>query len=85
MWYLDKKKNCWTNGTITLPAGSQPPVTKNTNSNPEKMKDMGSMWSSSSSNNNNSAPAAGSDKKKTDNKKQTSTANSSGVGKARLW
>jgi len=90
MWYLDKKKNCWTNGTITLPVGSQPTVTKDTPSNPEKIKDIGAMWSSSSVNTNNgfnssSSTGTGSDKKKADNKKQVSTMSSSGVGKARLW
>lgn len=88
MWYLDKKKNCWTNGSITLPVGSQPTVTKDTPSNPEKIKDIGAMWSSSSVNTNNgfnSSSSTGSDKKKADNKKQVSAMSSSGVGKARLW
>lgn len=80
MWYLDKEKNCWTNGTLTLPAGSTPPQSqmKKEEKTTPKSKDLGSVWSSSSSPNTQ--------KKASDVKGNGhNTSNIHKVGKAKLW
>jgi hypothetical protein len=84
MWYLDKEKNCWTNGTLTLPAGSTPPQSqmKKEEKVSTQSKDLGSVWSYSSSSSKDS-------QKKTSGVKSSKATNSESnihkVGKAKLW